>query len=160
MMKHNHLETGIEWCVQVALARKAKRTDYRYWGGGLGAAMIFLGLIDLTHRDMAPWREARIPRVSLIPRCSKLITRTILLIPDPPVRMQHHRRGPPRALPCGHAARQRLSFLRLGRARHVGGVDYPDYRDVAPPRRRQAMGGGRAGRGEYGRGKTCGLAGR
>ncbi|KLT41203.1 hypothetical protein CC85DRAFT_312927 [Cutaneotrichosporon oleaginosum] len=35
-----------------------------FWGCGLGAALLFLGLIDLLHGEQEAWNVARIPRVS------------------------------------------------------------------------------------------------
>lgn len=35
-----------------------------YWSTGLGVAILFLGLIDATHRDLAPRFATKIPRVS------------------------------------------------------------------------------------------------
>ena len=36
----------------------------RYWGCGLGFAVFFMTAIDLTHRNLAPRSDPRIPRVS------------------------------------------------------------------------------------------------
>ncbi|ODO03664.1 hypothetical protein L198_02515, partial [Cryptococcus wingfieldii CBS 7118] len=45
MVANDEVETGVHW----------------YWGCGVGFAMLFIALLDLTHFDLAPG-EARIPR--------------------------------------------------------------------------------------------------
>lgn len=41
----------------------AQLTASRYWGCGLGFAVLFITLIDLMHRNLAPTFATRIPRV-------------------------------------------------------------------------------------------------
>lgn len=36
-----------------------------YWSSGLGSVILFLGLIDAMHRDLAPRFATKIPRVSI-----------------------------------------------------------------------------------------------
>ncbi|ODO11235.1 hypothetical protein I350_00010 [Cryptococcus amylolentus CBS 6273] len=45
MVANDEVEVGVRW----------------YWGCGVGFAMLFIALLDLTHNDLAPG-EARIPR--------------------------------------------------------------------------------------------------
>jgi hypothetical protein len=44
-------------------AYSAQLTACRYWGCGLGFAVLFITLIDLMHRNLAPTFATRIPRV-------------------------------------------------------------------------------------------------
>lgn len=46
MVVNDEVETGVHW----------------YWGSGVGFAIIFMAILDLTHQDLAP-NQARIPRV-------------------------------------------------------------------------------------------------
>ncbi|KAK8847689.1 hypothetical protein IAR55_005548 [Kwoniella newhampshirensis] len=46
MVSHDEVETGVHW----------------YWGCGLGFALLFMTLIDLSHLNLAPNSGARVPR--------------------------------------------------------------------------------------------------
>ncbi|OXG80481.1 hypothetical protein C345_05169 [Cryptococcus neoformans A2-102-5] len=57
MVVNDEVETGVHW----------------YWGSGVGLAIIFMAILDLTHQDLAP-NQARIPRVirALLALCAGL----------------------------------------------------------------------------------------
>lgn len=46
MVVNDEVESGVHW----------------YWGSGVGFAIIFMAILDLTHHNLAPG-QARIPRV-------------------------------------------------------------------------------------------------
>lgn len=46
MVANDEVESGVHW----------------YWGSGVGFAIIFMAILDLTHHNLAPG-QARIPRV-------------------------------------------------------------------------------------------------
>ena len=86
------------------------RTDGRYWGCGLGFALLFLTLIDLTHRNLSPWSEARVPRVS---------SNAIVLVPllpsdNPPTVRRGGADASLRAQPSRSSAPSRSSSSRSG----------------------------------------------
>lgn len=148
MMKEDDVVTGLEWCASRLRSFEPLLTS-RYWGCGLGFALFFLVLIDITHRDLSPWTDARIPRVR---RCAnRIFRRDMWYMGAEPLtagrkdRYLAVRRARADPLP----ARRRTPRLDVV-VRHCSGnqlvrIDRAGRGHAAPAVGCEGMGGGRAG---------------